>query len=218
MNTTQHTLVIVDDHLLIAKAITNIIAGFKKYKVLYEVENGVLLKEKFCNEANIPEVLLLDISMPEMDGYETAEWLRQHHPAVQVMALTMQNEDEALIKMIKCGAKGFLHKNIHPAELEKALDTLVNKGYYFPEWTTGKLLSNIAAEPKTDSKPATLSPKETEFLQYAATELTYKEIGEKMYCSPRTIEGYRDALFEKLNLKTRMGLVVYAVKNKIIKL
>jgi DNA-binding NarL/FixJ family response regulator len=214
----EHSIIIVDDHLLIAKAIANIIASYKKYKVLYEVENGLVLQEKFKNKANIPDIVLLDISMPLMDGYETARWLTKHHPQVQIMALTMQNEDEALIKMIKCGAKGFLHKNIHPTELELALDTLIGKGYFFPAWATGKLLSNIVNEDKADSLAVPLSAKEIEFLQLAASELTYKEIGEKMFCSPRTVEGYRDALFEKLNLKTRMGLVVFAIKNKIIKL
>jgi DNA-binding NarL/FixJ family response regulator len=214
----QYSLVIVDDHLLIAKAIANIIAGFNKYKVLYEVENGLLLQEKLKSKHNIPDIVLLDISMPQMDGYETARWLTQHHPQVQIMALTMQNEDEALIKMIKCGAKGFLHKNIHPTELELALETLTTKGYFFPSWATGKLLNNIVNEDRTDSFSISLSPKEIEFLQHAASELTYKEIGEKMFCSPRTVEGYRDILFEKLNLKTRMGLVVYAIKHKIIKL
>jgi DNA-binding NarL/FixJ family response regulator len=214
----QQTLVIVDDHMLIAKAIGNIITGFKKYRVLYEVENGLQLQERFKKRENIPNMVLLDISMPLMDGYDTARWLTQNHPQVQIMALTMQNEDEALIKMIKCGAKGFLHKNIHPTELELALETMISKGYFFPAWATGKLLSNIANEDKADLLTVPLTPKETEFLQYAATELTYKEIGEKMYCSPRTVEGYRDALFEKLNLKTRMGLVVYGIKNKIIKL
>ena len=214
----QNTLVIVEDHLLIAKAISNIIDGFKHYKVLYEVENGKKLVEKFNSGKSLPDIVLLDISMPQMDGYETAAWITERHPEVLIMALTMQNEDEALIKMIKCGAKGFLHKNIHPAELETALDSLVKKRYYFPEWATGKLLHNISNSDKHAEIPVQLSPKELEFLKYAATELTYKEIGEKLFCSPRTVEGYRDALFEKLNLKTRIGLVVYAVKNKIINL
>jgi DNA-binding NarL/FixJ family response regulator len=214
----QKTIVIVEDHLLIAKAITNIIDSFKTYKVLYEVENGLGMMEKFNLQKNIPDIVLLDISMPLMDGYESARWVSQHYPSVLVMALTMQNEDEALIKMIKNGAKGFLHKNIHPAELELALNTLVSKGYYFPDWATGKLLHNIVNDDKSEELQVSLNAKETEFLQYAATELTYKEIGEKLFCSPRTVEGYRDALFEKLNLKTRIGLVVYGIKNKIIKI
>ena len=213
----QHSIVIVEDHLLIAKAITNIIDGFSAYKVIYEVENGKELISKINQPGNVPEIILLDISMPLMDGYETAKWLTENYPGVLVMALTMRNEDEALIKMIKSGAKGFLHKNIHPAELELALNTLVEKGHYFPDWATGKLLNNIANDDKAAAEKINLTAKEIEFLQYAATELTYKEIGEKLYCSPRTVEGYRDALFEKLELKTRIGLVVYGIRNGIIK-
>lgn len=210
------SIVIADDHLLIAKAISGIIEQFRQFTVLYEVENGLALQGKFKNPKNIPDVLLLDISMPLMDGFETARWISREYPQVQVMALTMQNEDEALIKMIKSGAKGFLHKNIHPTELEAALESLVQKGYYFPDWATGKLLHNIASPEKTEDSQIVLNQREIEFLKLAATELTYKEIGEKLYCSPRTVEGYRDALFEKLNLKTRIGLVVYGIKNKII--
>ncbi len=214
----QRSIVIVDDHLLIAKAITAIIDGFRNYRVSFEAENGQQLIDRLMQAKNLPDIILLDISMPVMDGYETAKWISQHHPEIMIMALTMQNEDEALIRMIKCGARGFLHKNIHPAELEQALHTLVTKGYYFPDWATGRLLNNIASDDKQQQSPVQLSTKETEFLQYAATELTYKEIGEKLFCSPRTVEGYRDALFEKLNLKTRIGLVVYGIRNKIIKL
>ena len=214
----QHSIVIVEDHLLIAKAISNIIEGFRDYKVIYEVENGKELIAKITQPGQVPEIVLLDISMPLMDGYETAKWLNEHYPNVLVMALTMRNEDEALIKMIKCGAKGFLHKNIHPAELELALNTLVEKGHYFPDWATGKLLNNIARDDKPQQEKINLTAKEIEFLQYAATELTYKEIGEKLYCSPRTVEGYRDALFEKLELKTRIGLVVYGIRNGIIRI
>lgn len=213
----QHSIVIVEDHLLIAKAITNIIEGFNAYKVIYEVENGKELITRIGEPGNVPEIILLDISMPLMDGYETAKWLTEHYPSVLVMALTMRNEDEALIKMIKSGAKGFLHKNIHPTELELALNTLVEKGHYFPDWATGKLLNNIANDDKSAADKVQLTAKEIEFLQYAATELTYKEIGEKLYCSPRTVEGYRDALFEKLDLRTRIGLVVYGIRNGIIK-
>ena len=169
----QYRLVIVEDHLLIAKAIANIIDSFKNYKVLYEVENGLGLMEKFSSSKNIPDIILLDISMPLMDGYETTRWINENYPAVLVMALTMQNEDAALIKMIKCGAKGFLHKNIHPAELELALDTLISKGYYFPDWATGKLLHNISNSDNVSEIPVALNPKEIEFLQYKTTLILY---------------------------------------------
>ncbi len=206
----KHTIVIVDDHLLIAKALAAIIEPFTGYQVLYEVENGKALQEKFRQQKNIPDIILLDISMPVMNGFETACWLKENHPAVLIMALSMQDDDESLIRMIKSGAKGYLHKNVHPVELLKALDALVKKGFHYPDWAASRILMSIGEEEK---KPAIrLNDREVEFLRYACSEMTYREIGEKMFVSPRTVESYRDQLFEKLGLKTRVGLVLYAIK------
>jgi DNA-binding NarL/FixJ family response regulator len=211
-----HTIAIVDDHVLIAKALTGMIDNFSQYQVLYEVEHGAALMDKFKQAKNIPDIVLLDISMPVMDGFETAAWLKRQHPTVLILALSMQNDDQSLLGMIRCGANGYLLKNVHPLELKSALDTLLNKGFYYPDWATAKLLTNIA----TGEEPVALrlNDREKEFLRYACTELTYKEIGEKMHCSPRTVESYRDGLFEKLGLKTRIGLVVFAIKNSIAKI
>jgi DNA-binding NarL/FixJ family response regulator len=214
----SHSIVVIDDHLLIAKALSGIIEHFSKYEVLYECENGKQLMEKLKVKKNIPDIVLLDIVMPVMDGFETADWLKENHPGILVMALTMQSDDESLIKMIKCGAKGYLHKNVHPAELEKALDMLVQKGFYYPEWATSRVLNNIAAGVDMQQLDHNLTDREKEFMHYACTELTYKEIGEQMFCSARTVEGYRDALFEKLGMKTRVALALYAVKIGIHKL
>jgi DNA-binding NarL/FixJ family response regulator len=211
------TVVIVDDHLLIAKAIASIVDEISGYKVLYECENGQVLTEKFSNPENIPLIVLLDISMPVMDGFETAAWLRKNHPDVMVMALTMQSDDDSLMRMIKNGAKGYLQKNVHPAELEKALMALTTKGFYYPDWATSRMLSNLAHN-NHGAEEITLTEREKEFLQHACTELTYKEIGEKMFCSPRTVESYRDNLFEKLGVKTRVALALYAVKIGLYKL
>ena len=213
----QYSIVIADDHLLIAKALAVIIDSFKKYKVLYEVPNGKALIDQFKHKQKIPDIVLLDITMPEMDGFETARWLTQHHPEILILALSMQNDEQTLIRMIKAGARGYLVKNIHPTELEKALDSLVEKGVYYSDTHVSKVMSHLIREDDPRESIRGLNDREKEFLQYAATELTYKEIGEKMFCSPRTVESYRDALFEKLHLKTRVGLVVYAIKNGLIK-
>ncbi len=209
----EYTVAIVDDHVLIAKAITNIIDSFPRYKVLFEAEHGKALMEQFKNPKNVPDVVLLDISMPVMDGFETAKWLKQHHPDVLIMVLSMQNDDASLIKMIKAGAKGYLLKNIHPNELHTALDALVAKGYYYPEWAASKVFLNIAGEQHSKTGvEISFTDREVEFLKHICTELTYKEIGDIMFCSARTVEGYRDSLFDKLGLKTRVGLVMYAIK------
>jgi DNA-binding NarL/FixJ family response regulator len=214
----KRKVVVVDDHLLIAKAISGIIEHFDNYEVLYEVENGKVLFERLQQPANIPDIVLLDISMPVMNGFETALRLKQEYPAIHVMALSMQDDDQSLIKMIKNGARGYLNKNVHPIELGRALDDLFSRGFYYPDWATSKIVTSIISnnEPK-NKKDKKLNTREIEFLNYACSELTYKEISEKMYISPRTVESYRDNLFEKLGLKTRVGLVLYAIRNGIIK-
>lgn len=210
-----YKIVVVDDHLLIAKAISSIIEGFTGFEVLYEAENGKVLMDKFKVRVNIPDIVLMDISMPIMNGFETTQWLTDNYPDIQVMALSVQDDDDSLIKMIKAGAKGYLHKNVHPAELETALKTLIDKGMYFPAWATSKVFMNISRkEEKKITDEVKLNERETEFMSYVCTELTYKEIADRMSCSPRTVEGYRDALFEKLNVKTRVGLAMYMVKIK----
>lgn len=212
----ENTIVIVDDHILIAKALRSIICNFNQFEVLYECQNGKELQEKFNTKTNIPTVVLLDISMPIMDGFETAKWLKENHPEVLIMTLSMQDDEQSLIKMIKNGAKGYLLKNAHPTELENALNLLIKNGYYYPDWAANRLFANINNNAIVAETELTFSDREREFLKYTVTELTYKEIAAKMCCSPRTVEGYRDNLCEKLDLKSRVGLAVFAIKNGII--
>ena len=211
----KKTIVIVDDHLLIAKALRGIIANFDQFEVLYECQNGQELIDKFSDEKNIPNIVLLDISMPIMNGFETAQWIKENHPNVLIMALSMQDDDQSVIRMVKNGSKGYLLKNAHPAELERALNGLVSKGFYYPEWAASKVIESLGGNQINDKNEDLihLTEREKEFLKYSVTEMNYKEISEKMCCSPRTVESYRDNLFEKLELKTRVGLAVYALKN-----
>lgn len=208
----KKTIVIVDDHVLIANALSSIISNYSSFEVLYVCQNGKDLQEKFAKN-NIPDIILLDISMPIMNGFETAFWLKETHPGILIMALSMQDDEQSLIKMIKNGAKGYMLKNIHPVELENALTKLVTNGHFFPEWAASKVFTRIGDEEISTEGKIILSDREKEFLKYTITEMNYREISEKMFCSPRTIENYRDSLFEKLELKTRVGLAVYAMKN-----
>ena len=213
----NHRVVIVDDHVLIAKALKSIIENLGPYTVLYEVENGAQLQDRMGQGRNIPDIVLLDVNMPVMNGFETAAWLKEHHPKVHILALSVRDEEDTLIRMIKAGAQGYLLKNARPPELKQALENILDKGYYYPEWATHKLFQSLASG-ESEQAPLSLSTREKEFLTYVATELTYKEIGEKMFVSPRTVESYRDSLFEKFGVKSRVSLVVFALKQGLISL
>ena len=208
----KYSIVIVDDHILIANALSSIISNFKQFEVLYVCDGGKDFQEKI-NGREVPDIVLLDVNMPVIDGFETARWIKENYPQVKIMALSMQNDEQSLIKMIRNGARGYVLKNILPSDLNKALTKLVDTGYFFPEWATQKVFASIGEHTIDVNLKSDLSDREMEFLKYAATEMTYKEIAENMFCSPRTIENYRDSLFEKLNIKSRVGLAVYAIRN-----
>lgn len=209
---------LADDHVLLRKGLAGVVDSFGDYEVLFEADNGNHFIEQIKKNGE-PSLVLLDINMPQMDGYATAQWLKQHHPLVNVIALSMYDNENAIIRMFKAGAKGYILKDSEPPELKKALDSVHQKGYYYSELVTGRLIHSINKMDDAHSDVKNLielNDRELDFLKFACTEMTYKEIAEKMFLSPRTIDGYRDALFEKLQLKTRVGLVMYAIKNGIV--
>ncbi len=208
----KKTIFVVDDHLLVAKALKVIINSFSGFTVIDIAENGKILTEKLEKITEKPDIILLDVSVPIMDGFETAQFLNKKHPEIKVLALSIQEDDKSVLKMIKYGAKGYMLKDTHPKDLENALVCLSNNGFYYPEWASKIIFSTNDDEEKED-KELKISDREKEFLYYTVTELSYKEIAEKMYCSPRTVESYRDQLCDKLDLKTRVGLAIFALKN-----
>ncbi len=212
-------IVLTDDHSLLRSGLASLVQSLG-HTVLFEANNGKDLLAKL-DAKQLPDILLLDINMPEMDGYETAQWLKTNHPSIKVLALSMYDNETSIIRMLKCGARGYILKDSEPAELKAAIHALEDKGFYYSELVSGKLMHAINKMEDEGGDLKNLVPlndRETEFLKYSCTELTYKEIADRMFVSPRTIDGYRDALFEKLHLKTRVGLVMYAIKNGIVNL
>lgn len=208
------TLVLADDHTLIRYGMVQLVQSMD-HTVLFEANNGLDLQQKL-SPANLPDLVLMDINMPEMDGYQTTQWLRDNHPEVKVLALSMYDKEEAIIKMLKSGAKGYILKDSEPAELQRAINDILTKGFYYSDLVSGKLIHALNTTDGNGHNSIKLNQRETDFLKYACTEMTYKEIADKMFVSPRTIDGYRDDLFEKLHMKTRVGLVMYAIKNGIV--
>jgi two-component system invasion response regulator UvrY len=214
------TVVLVDDHILLRNGLATLIRSFGDFTVLFEADNGKQFMEQLKSEI-LPDIVLLDINMPEMDGYETALWLKRNHPTVKILALSMYDNDNAIIRMIKNGAKGYILKDIEPGELKTALNALVRRGFYYSEMITGKLIhtvNNLDEHEQSIKSLTALNGREIEFLKLVCTEKTYKEIADDLFISPRTVDGYRDDLFEKLHVKTRIGLAMYALKNGIVDL
>lgn len=190
-------------------------------QIVFEAEDGLDLEQKLKTTPVTPEVILMDLNMPRRDGETTMQWLKENYPSVKVLVVSMVEKEESIFKMLKLGVKGYLCKDVEPHELKNALLAVHNKGYYYTDYVTGKLVHSLQnsqpenADPKSKDQ---ISEKELKFLRLACTEMTYNEIADKMFLSPKTIDGYRNSLFEKLNVKSRVGLVIYAIKNQIVTL
>ena len=202
----------MDDHNLLRKALAKLISSFENYAVLFEGDSGKEIKAKIALQV-IPDVILLDVNMPDMDGYETVRWLNKNYPQVKVLALSMFSDETTIIRMLRLGAKGYILKNIEPEELKLALDSIMKKDFYLSDYISGKIISGLHKDLGNPDDQINLSDKEKEFLRLVCSELTYKDIADKMYISHRTVDNYRNVLFEKLKVRSRVGLVMYAIKN-----
>ena len=206
---------IADDHSLLRSALANLINTFDGYTIQFEANNGNDLREKIQQHL-VPDIVLLDVNMPEMDGFETTLWLHKNYPHIKILALSMLSDEKSIIKMFRLGAKGYLLKNTDPGELRMALDSIINKDVYLSEYVSGKLVSGLHQDNHSVGKEVVLNEKEREFLRWTCSELSYKEIAGKLFVSPRTVDDYRQSLFTKLKVHSRVGLVMYAIKNGIV--
>ncbi|PVD53857.1 DNA-binding response regulator [Terrimonas sp.] len=209
------TVAIADDHKIFCDSLESLINAFDACKVIWTVQNGDQAI-KMLQENDLPDILLLDINMPGKNGIEVAEWIFQQNLPVHVLALTMENDDNSVIKMLQYGVKGYLLKNVSAEELQNALQSIVKYGYYYTPHVT-KQIGNFIAHKNSEPVPV-LKDREKELLQYMCTDLSYMEIAEKMFLSESTVDSYRARLFEKFNVKNRIGLLLKANSMGLIKL
>lgn len=203
-------IAIADDHTILRKGVAEIIQKFEGMSVCLEAANGKELITKMQSAPVLPEVCILDINMPEMNGYDTAAAIRKMWPDVRILALSMYDTELNVIKMLRNGANGYVLKDSDPEDLRVAISRVNKEGFFYSEMVTGRML-NILHDP--DGKMTNeLNDREITFLGHCCSELTYKEIADLMCLSPRTIDGYRENLFKKLNVSTRTGLAMYAIK------
>ncbi len=216
----MYKVVLVDDHPLLRNGIATLIDSYDTFSVLFEADNGVEFIKELDNN-NLPDLVLLDITMPEMDGFATAKWIKENHPKIKIIALSMLDDEYAIIRMLKNGARGYVVKNTNAKELLQALKDVMEIGFYFNNQINNKIANSVyhSAEVGSDAYMlSNITEKEREFLIHACSEKTYKEIASDMNISPRTVDSYRDALFEKLNVKSRVGLATFAIKTGLVKL
>lgn len=207
----KHTVVVVDDHTLLSQAICGLVDSFNNFKTLYTCKNGEELLERFRFNKDIPEIVLMDVNMPRLNGIQTTQALNDNYPDVKVLALSVEESEQTILDMIRAGAKGYLMKDIEQRELEKALQELVVNGMYHTNAVSTTLINAV----NDDSPTSGLKEREIEFIKLACTEMNYKEIAQTMFLSPKTVEGYRDSVYQKLKVKNRIGLALYAIKHEI---
>jgi two-component system, NarL family, invasion response regulator UvrY len=214
-------LAIVDDHKLFRKGLVSLLEMVSSnFSILFEADNGLDLQKKL-DANNLPDIIVMDVNMPGMDGFASAEWLAKNFPLVRILVVSMIEKEETIVRMLKLGVKGYLSKDVEPKELGEALQALMNKGFYYTDFITGKLVHSLQNSHEGHDKNISsvrLNEREKEFVALACTELTYSEIASKLFVSPKTIDGYRNIVFEKLHVKSRVGLALFAVKHGLFKL
>lgn len=211
-------IALVDDHILLRNGLAALINSFNGYQVSFEADHGKDFITMIANHGN-PDIVLLDINMPEMNGFETATYIKENIPSTKILVLSMMDNESSIISMLKAGAGGYILKDSKPSVFRQALDEIRDKGFFMNDLVTHKMLNYVKGEEQNSDAAiiARLSEKELTFLKLACTEKTYKEIASEMNLSPRTVEGYRDDLFVKLAVMSRVGLVLFAIKNGLHK-
>lgn len=184
------TLALVDDHKLFRKGLVSLIEMVNSnYHILFEADNGVDLQQKL-DPGNQPDIILMDINMPCMDGFASVQWLKDNYPLINILVVSMVEREESIVRMLKLGVKGYLCKDVEPKELREALHAIINKGFYYTDFITGKLVHSL--QNGQENSPRTemwsqMNDRERDFLRLVCSEYTYSEIANKMYLSPKTL-------------------------------
>jgi len=203
---------LVDDHSMFRGGVKSLLESEDNIVVTAEASSGEELLERL-KTAEEPHLLLCDIKMDGMSGHEVAAAITKTYPNVKILALSMYMDESSIIRMIKNGAKGYLLKGAEPWELILAVNTMFKEGFYWSSIVNQAMFNEIS-----DQNRFELDTAEKEFLLSLCSERSYKEIAESMNLSVRTVDGYREKLFKKIQVKTRVGAVLYAFKHDIYKI
>ena len=208
-------IVLVDDHVLFRNALAALINRFDNCAVIAEAGNGCELI-KIIKSGLIPDLLILDLNMPQMDGFDTAKWIQAHHAGIKIMILTMYDTEITMIRLLQVGVKGFLKKDASPWDLESAIRNVMHSGYCYTNNMTGKLINLFRkSQEQSAVMNSMLSDMEVTFLKYSCSDMTYDQIAKKMGVKPRVVDFIRDKLFKKLGVNSRQGLAMKSIRHCI---
>ena len=208
---------IADDHKIFRKGVILSMRSYTNIKFVMEADNGEELLKGL--ESGIPDVIIMDLKMPIMDGMEATKVVRKKYPEVKVLVVSMYEDDKFIIHLMENGANGYLLKNAEPDEIRRSIYAVHENGYYFNDLVNKALLKKLVL--KNNLKPSfnqnvELSEREQEVLKLICEEKTASEIAKEIYLSPRSVEGIRQRLIEKVGVRNSAGLVMFAVKSGIV--
>lgn len=210
-------ITLVDDHVMLRNALAAKINEFDNIKVAEQCSNGKELILSLQSNSS-PDIVILDLNMKEMNGIETARWLKANRPEIKVLVLTMFDSELTLIQLLQAGVKGILHKSASPSDLRAAIMSIATEGQYYSNHTTSKLINLVKSKSEGAKalERAMLDEEEIQFLQLACSDMTYKEVALRMKLNPRAVDSLRDQLFVKLDVKSRVGLAIIALRHGIV--
>lgn len=213
----QIRTILVDDHKLFRDGLKFVLSQIENMEVIAEASNGIeFLKLMEEHEADL---VLMDISMPRMDGIESTSRAMELNPDFKIIALSMYCEEEYYYKMIQSGAKGFILKESGKEELERAIGEVMDGGSYFSQKLLTNIIMNISVQQGkvyAKKEDVHLTRRELEVLEMICMGLTNQEIADKLFISMRTVEGHKTSLINKTGVKNSISLVLYALKNKLV--
>ncbi len=211
------TIALADENTLFRKGIVRMIEHSELYRVLFDVAIVEEAKNKMV-AGGIPDILIMDIQMPDNDGVEMVEWVKSNHPKVKVIGLSMENDETVILNLLKAGANSYLLKTLDPGEFFDALEGVSRKDFYLPEIVSSTVINSIKTESRRlREKKIELNERERSFLLFLCQDLSYKEIAAQMFVSHRTIDEYKANLCRKFEAKTRTGLIVGAIRRGLLK-
>lgn len=204
-------IALVDGHVRLRKGLAEYIRSFDEYDVMLEASDGQDFIRQLRPDYH-PDMVFLDTSTPRTHGLDTVRWINLHYPHVKIFALSISAKAQSIVRSHRTGIRRYAYRDRDPLALGPAMGDLLDKGFYYSDMLSGRVLPGASSREERLMDNYALNEREVQFLRLACSELTYKEIADRMYLSVRTIDGYRDALFDKLNVRTRVGLVMYAIR------